>query len=214
MSSQIQVTHFKLIFNVPVGILNRKKADTLSQKFVKKFEVRLLQEQPTGSVFILANPQNREALAVEPNRIIYQFDSEASVTVDFSKISLNLKDLFDILMLEETVQAAIHVVGTIPSAENNAMSESLKKLMPNSDLVKEHMGNLKGVGLRFLLEHHTGLWEYKIEPYIRKPSHYFLEMICNIDKPSHIMDIVDTAASAFNDFIDGKREVLNTYGIS
>lgn len=211
--AMLKTKHFKIVINTNVGNINQKKADSLANAFNNGFEVKMLQEQPFGNVFILANPINREALIIDPSKITYQMDSEDTIVPDFEKIKENLKVIFDTLLLDENTTGLIHYVGQVESKDENSMTNSLRKFLPHQDLANDFK-NLKGLGLRFLFEHHTGLWEYKVEPHINDVRYFFVEMICNVNTGLHINDITKIANEYYNDFTDSKINVLEILGIS
>lgn len=204
--------HLKIVLNSNVGNINQKKADSLAEVFNDDFEVKIMQDQPIGTVFILANPSNREALVIEPNKVTYQIDSETTIIPSFDKIIKNVEKLYNTLLLDDQCTGLLHFVGSIEAQNGNSMSSSLDKFLPNQEL-KGLIDNLKGLGLRFLVEHHTGIWEYKVEPLINDPRLFFVEMICNVNKPLTINEIIELAREYHSDYTDRKLNVLGILGI-
>lgn len=213
LMSRINTKHFKIVLNANVGIINDKKAETLTKVFENEFQLKMLQEQqPVSSVFVLANPNLREAILIDSNKITYQIESEESITPDFGAIKEKLQKIYDTLLLDDVSVGVVHYVGQAFAKSYNAMNESIENFSGGSNL-REQMPNLKGIGLRFLLEHHTGIWEYKVEPFISDISSYFIEMICNIGNPQKVEEIVHIAEEAYIDFNDKKLNALETLGV-
>ncbi len=208
----LSTKHFKIVFNVNIGNINEKKANSLSNVFDAAFEVKMLQEQPFGNVFVLSNPTNREALIIDPGKITYQLESEENISPNFESINKFFQNIFDTLLLEENATGLIHLIGTVPSKNENSMSDSLTNFLPSQNF-ETHINNLKGIGLRFLIEHHTGVWEYKVEPQINDTRFFFIEMINNINKNIHFSETINIAQEYFNDFNDRKLNVLNQLNI-
>ncbi|PGL32164.1 hypothetical protein [Bacillus cereus] len=211
--SKLNTVHFKIVLNTNVGTINEKKADIIADKFKEDFPIKVSQEkQGLGNVFYLANPLTKEAILVEENKVTYQIDSEARVEPNFVTIKENLKKLYSTLLLDEDAEVIIHYIGSTAATTENAMEESTTKLSAGQE-IKQQMENLKGIGLRFLIEHRTGLWEYKVEPLINDPRFYFIEMICNINKQKSIDEIVHVAEESYIDFNEKKLGALKLLGI-
>jgi hypothetical protein len=203
---------FKIAIRSNVGNMNEKRAEALSGQFTEKFEVRILQEQPIGKAFVLANPSKREVILIEQGSITYQIESETDINVDFEKINEYLSTIFTTLLLDEQCEGLVHIMGNIKAKTLNSMDESINIFV--KEQTSNIIPNLKGAGIRFLINHETGIWEYKVEPFINNSEFFFLEMICNITQQLSISDIVGIAGSSFVDFRENKTGVLESLGIS
>lgn len=202
---------FKIVFNTQIGNINEKRAEALARIFDGKFEMRIMQDQPLGKVFILANPLKREVLLIEPQSITYQLEAEESVEPNFTFINETIKNVYEVLLLDDLGPALVHIFGQEASKDGDAMLQSIELLQQNE--ISKSIPNLKGVGIRYIMDHETGLWEYKVEPFINNPKMFWIEMICNINTPLSSLDVIGLAEGAFVNFTVEKTEVLRGLGI-
>lgn len=203
---ELKTSLFKIVLNCQIGEINQKKADSISKVLGEKFEAKILQEQPFGKAFILANPSRREVVLIAPNSITYQIESEESVSVDSPKVNNYLRTILDSLLTDDTCTGLIHIIGKVQSKSLNSMEDSINIFA--NDEIAERIPRLKGVGIRYIIEENIGLWEYKIEPFISNPKEFFIEMICNINTEIVVSDIIGVAEHAHADFTTGKKGVL------
>jgi len=168
----LTVTDVKITFMKDLGELSEKKLNQINDE-IKVFYPSF-GKFPFG--FLYANNDTRQQLIIAPG----QLTVDAQANINFDSIKTIVNKVFDILLLDSPTISVIVCTGLISHGES-AFSKSLSFLEENLKGKVETLGMINGIGLRFFTNKEGEKGEFKIEPFVRDPSYFYVERIIQND---------------------------------
>lgn len=197
---QLFVKSFRINIGVPFGVLNETKLGKIKEKLGDDFTIFA----PTGGqAAFITNSKKHSVIVLAPNQLSFGFDGE-NVIPDFEYVFDIIQSIFDLVLLEPVGPSGIQIVGNY-NASLSTMEDSFKFLTVDKDILSTGIKGLKGVGLRFLIDHEKDTWEYKVEPFIKNPGIWFAEAICGNNDTLPLTTVIEIAKEAYDYFVGDWR---------
>jgi hypothetical protein len=197
---------FRINIIAPVGPIGEAKIRKL-QEVLEGFSIEAKIE-PGG--IILLHPESRGTLVLAPQQITLGFDQDELVP-NFEFIRETFSKMFETLLLDPVGQSTVQIMGTIAVETGSSMENSIKRFALSSEPATYGITGLKGVGLRFLIDHEPDIWEFKVEPFIKDESFYFLEAICGNNQTLTLEQILAVSQEAYTSFVGNWRTIAEEY---
>ena len=175
----INLTAFKITFLKDMGELSQQKMDLLVKEFSVEFPIKNV--LPVGILLFKNSSIERHSLFVSPNQITV---SQEGVNIEpnskFAKICA--KRIYDKFYLGYNCQGICDFSTLIPGG-----SLEISKGFAGQDF--SDIPQLKGIGLRFIIEDSEFNGDFRYEPYLPEPSKFFCEMEGRLLKATDIRDV-------------------------
>ena len=158
---------------------------------------------------IVINPIKKCLFIIGPQQITFGMDGEAIDVPDFEYMQVKFTELFAGLLIDPVAQSGVQIVAHYVTA-GSSMEGSFKFLAVPKSSLNTGMKNIAGVGLRLLTEEEGDTWEYKVEPFIKDPTCYFLEAVCG-NKLLPLESILSRAKLAYTYFTNEWKDVFEEH---
>lgn len=191
----MNIISFSINIVAPVGVLGDTKVKKLHESLKDYLPIVASVDMQNA---VLVNPEKPAILIVNPGQITINMEGQ-NIYPDFDYFMSLLHQTFDTLLLDSLVTGGIRIVGHIPFTEDT-MDYSFNFITTKKEDLIPGIKGLRGVGLRFLLDHGQDMWEYKVEPFIKDPRSFFIEAICGFSQPITIENVIETAKEAYTYF--------------
>jgi hypothetical protein len=188
----LECKQFAINLLQPVGKMNEAKLSLLGTTLGKRFPV-LASPDDNPAVYIMLNPSTQESLIVGPNQLSAMVEGD-DVPPNAEEMVGWLEVAVQALVLSGESACSIRYVGHSSASSGNAAQSSMS-LLQNSESVIKTMPGTWGVGLRFFRGSDAGdsISEMKIEPLVRDPRLYFVELVHNMSGTPTLREIREAA---------------------
>lgn len=199
---------FRLNITAPIGVLTEPKVKALQERLQELFPIVAGFDDQNA---IFANPEKQQVLVVLPQQLTFGVDgSDIGGLIDFDIMQETFSRAFEALLLERKGVHTTQIMGTY-DANGTSMDCSFALLRDKRENLAQGISGLKGVGLRFLIDHGDDVWEYKLEPFIKDPKFYFAEALCAVKQEMSLEEIIVTSKQVYTYYTGDWRKVTVEY---
>jgi hypothetical protein len=134
------------------------------------------------------------------------FVTQAHITLavkdspDYAKLERIAQKIFDCLLLDVQAVVSYDLIGLMP-ASGSASESSFSFINPEKDSAIKSISSINAVGLRFFYEFDSLKGEFKVEPFVRDPSQYFLQLILGTQTTIALHEVFERFDVVYHDFV-------------
>lgn len=192
MPSLVRLTTIRLECAAEAGSLSEKKKQALHTRFHERYPLQA--EGQPGPAFLLADPTTKASIVITPSSVLFSREGD-NLGLLPGDLWSDVDAVFGLLMLDSPCPVGLFVTGMLPAALEDSFGLSVERFLHDPAAWRQDWSSLRGVGLRFLFEEAEARGDIRVEPLIRDPQFFHVELSLKPARRLALNEISDTLVS-------------------